>query len=97
MATGAETTAGAALSISQVTDTVCGYVENKPARWWFPLFGFTSTVAGIGTAMILYLIITSTRGRKQLPRRDVPRSCPGCGSIHPPHAHFCRRCGHRVV
>ncbi len=46
------------LSISDVTNTVCGYVENKPGRWWLPTLGFTSTVAGVGTAMILYLIIT---------------------------------------
>jgi molybdopterin-containing oxidoreductase family membrane subunit len=46
------------LSIPDVTNTVCGYVENKPGRWWFPTLGFTSTLAGVGTAMILYLIIT---------------------------------------
>ena len=42
----------------EITEIVCGYVENPPGKWWWMLFGLTSTVAGIGTMMILYLIIT---------------------------------------
>src|SRR5678816_1563835 len=45
-------------SFTEVTDIICGYAENKPARWWLPAIGFTSTVAGIGGLLILYLIIT---------------------------------------
>jgi Ni/Fe-hydrogenase subunit HybB-like protein len=45
-------------SFHEITNMVCGYVENKPGRWWLPTISFTGTVAGIGTAMILYLIIT---------------------------------------
>ena len=45
-------------SLTEVTDIICGYTENRPGKWWFPVFGFTSTVAGIGTLLILYLLIT---------------------------------------
>jgi len=45
-------------SFTEVTDIICGYTENKPGRWWVPVFGLTSMVAGIGTALVLYLIIT---------------------------------------
>ena len=45
-------------SFTEVTDIICGYVENKPGRWWLPLFGLASSIAGLGTVMILYLIIT---------------------------------------
>jgi molybdopterin-containing oxidoreductase family membrane subunit len=45
-------------SFTEVTDIICGYAENKPARWWFPLFSVTSTIAGCGTLFILYLVIT---------------------------------------
>ncbi len=45
-------------SFTEVTDIICGYTENKPGKWWMPAIGFTSTVAGVGTLMILYLIIT---------------------------------------
>lgn len=42
----------------EITDIVCGYVENKPPKWWLPAFLITSQVAGIGGIFILYLIIT---------------------------------------
>ena len=45
-------------SFHDITNIVTGYVENKPGGWFLPLFGLTSTLAGVGTAMILYLIIT---------------------------------------
>ncbi|QOI99550.1 MAG: polysulfide reductase NrfD [Phycisphaeraceae bacterium] len=45
-------------SFGEVTNIICGYTENPPGRWWLPVFGLTSTIAGIGTLMILYLIIT---------------------------------------
>jgi Ni/Fe-hydrogenase subunit HybB-like protein len=45
-------------TFTEVTDIICGYAENRPGRWWLPVFGLTSSVAGIGTAMILYLIAT---------------------------------------
>jgi len=45
-------------SFGEVTDIICGYVDNKPGRWWLPLFGLTASIAGVGTLMILYLIIT---------------------------------------
>jgi molybdopterin-containing oxidoreductase family membrane subunit len=45
-------------SIHDVTETVCGYIEKGPGRWWFPAFGLCSTVAGLMPLMILYLIIT---------------------------------------
>ncbi|MBN4052642.1 polysulfide reductase NrfD, partial [bacterium AH-315-K20] len=45
-------------SLHDVTEIVCGYTENPPGKWWLPLFMFTASVAGIGTLMILYLLIT---------------------------------------
>src|SRR5262245_10037251 len=45
-------------SFTEVTDIICGYTENKPGRWWMPVFGLTSTVAGVGMTLVLYLIIT---------------------------------------
>ncbi|MFG0256749.1 MAG: NrfD/PsrC family molybdoenzyme membrane anchor subunit [Phycisphaerales bacterium JB043] len=41
-----------------VTDTICGWAENKPPKLWYPLFGLSSAIAGIGTLMVLYLIVT---------------------------------------
>ncbi len=45
-------------TFTEVTDIICGYTEEKPGRWWVPVFGLTSTAAGVGTLLILYLIIT---------------------------------------
>ncbi len=41
-----------------VTETICGWVENKTPVWWTPAFLLSANVAGLGTVMILYLIIT---------------------------------------
>ena len=45
-------------SFHDITNTVCGYVEEKPGGWWFALLGLAATLAGIGTLMIVYLLIT---------------------------------------
>src|SRR4051812_25625191 len=45
-------------SFTEVTDIICGYCEQAPGRWWLPLFGLTSTVAGLGMMFVTYLIIT---------------------------------------
>ena len=45
-------------SFKEVTDIICGYAENKPPRWWLPVFMFTSTFAGLQGLFILYLVIT---------------------------------------
>ncbi len=41
-----------------VTETICGWIENKTPKWWPLAFMSSAGVAGIGTVMILYLIIT---------------------------------------
>ncbi|MBN4060323.1 polysulfide reductase NrfD [Planctomycetaceae bacterium AH-315-I19] len=41
-----------------VTETICGWVENKTPKWWPLAFIISANIAGLGTAMILYLIIT---------------------------------------
>jgi len=41
-----------------VTNTICGWVENKTPKWWPLAFGISASIAGIGTVMIVYLIIT---------------------------------------
>ena len=44
--------------LHSVTETICGWTENKPGRWWTLAFMTSSTVMGVGTLMILYLITT---------------------------------------
>jgi molybdopterin-containing oxidoreductase family membrane subunit len=41
-----------------VTETICGWVENKTPVWWTPAFLTSAGIAGLGTLMIVYLIIT---------------------------------------
>jgi len=41
-----------------VTETICGWTERRPPAWWWPVFMVSSGIAGVGTVMILYLIIT---------------------------------------
>ncbi|HYE03781.1 MAG TPA: NrfD/PsrC family molybdoenzyme membrane anchor subunit, partial [Phycisphaerales bacterium] len=45
-------------SFHEITEIVCGYAENKPGRWWLPVFGMTATLASVGGLFILYLVIT---------------------------------------
>ncbi len=45
-------------SFHDITNMVCGYVEEKPAGWWLAVAGLASTLAGVGTLMIIYLLIT---------------------------------------
>ncbi|MCK6477226.1 MAG: polysulfide reductase NrfD, partial [Phycisphaerales bacterium] len=45
-------------SFGDVTNIVCGYIENKPARWWLPAVLFTGSIAGLGGLFIGYLVIT---------------------------------------
>ncbi len=45
-------------SFNWVTETVCGYIEKGPGKWWFPTFILLAHVAGLMPLMILYLIIT---------------------------------------
>ena len=45
-------------SFNDVTETVCGYIEKGPGRWFWPVFFLVSQVAGLMPLMILYLIIT---------------------------------------
>ncbi|MCX5689726.1 MAG: hypothetical protein NTV94_08085, partial [Planctomycetota bacterium] len=45
-------------SFKELTDIICGYAENPPPRWWLPVFGLVSTIAGLGSAFIGYLVIT---------------------------------------
>ena len=35
-------------SFKDITDIICGYVENKPPQWWLPLFMLVSSIAGLG-------------------------------------------------
>ncbi len=45
-------------SFNDVTEIVCSYTEKAPGKWWLPTFGLVSSIAGLGGAFILYLIIT---------------------------------------
>jgi molybdopterin-containing oxidoreductase family membrane subunit len=41
-----------------VTNTICGWIENPTPKWWMPAFAVASGIAGLGTVMIVFLIIT---------------------------------------
>ncbi|MGH7130788.1 MAG: NrfD/PsrC family molybdoenzyme membrane anchor subunit [Phycisphaerales bacterium] len=41
-----------------ITETVCGYVEKGPGKWWMPSFLVAAHVAALMPLMIIYLIIT---------------------------------------
>ncbi len=41
-----------------ITETICSWAENKPGKWWGPAFLISSSIAGLGTVMIAYLIVT---------------------------------------
>jgi len=41
-----------------VTNTICGWIEQPTPRWWLPAFLLSANIAGLGTVMIIYLIIT---------------------------------------
>jgi Ni/Fe-hydrogenase subunit HybB-like protein len=43
-----------------VTETICGWIEQPTKKWWLPAFLIAAHVAGLGTLMIVYLIITGT-------------------------------------
>ncbi len=45
-------------SFGEITDIVCGYAENKPPRWWLPVFLHAFGLAQLGGLFILYLVIT---------------------------------------
>src|SRR6185295_12865411 len=45
-------------SFTDVTNMICGYTENPQPKWWLPLFGLVSSIAGIGGLLIGYLVIT---------------------------------------
>jgi hypothetical protein len=47
-------------------------------------------------AVILFLLVTSRSNDPGASAHAGPRACHGCGATHPPHANFCRRCGHRL-
>ncbi|MBA4028767.1 MAG: hydrogenase [Planctomyces sp.] len=45
-------------SFHDVTETVCGYIEKGPGKWWLPAFVTSAQVAGLMPLMILYLAVT---------------------------------------
>ncbi len=45
-------------SFHDITNTVCGYVEQKPGGWWYILLFLAANIAGLGTLMIVYLLVT---------------------------------------
>ncbi len=45
-------------TFGEITDIVCGYTEAPLPKPWLALFTLTSSIAAIGTGMILYLVIT---------------------------------------
>ena len=45
-------------SFTEVTDIICGYTEQKPPRWWLPMFMFAGGLASLAGLFINYLVIT---------------------------------------
>jgi Ni/Fe-hydrogenase subunit HybB-like protein len=45
-------------SFGDVTNIVCGYAENPAPLWWWLAFLTFAPIAGIGTMLILYMIVT---------------------------------------
>ncbi len=45
-------------SFHEVTEIISGYAENRPGKWWLPLFLISSSLAGVCGLMILYLVTT---------------------------------------
>ena len=46
------------LSFGDVTETVCGYAEKGPGKWWLPATLFAASIASLTGLMVGYLIIT---------------------------------------
>lgn len=50
--------------------------------------------------IFLAIIVLTTMGsggkRRPPATRNEPRPCPRCGTAHPLHANYCRRCGQRL-
>ena len=49
---------GKDVTFNDITETVCGYAEKGPGRWFWPTFFVAAQIAGLMPLMILYLIIT---------------------------------------
>ncbi len=48
--------------------------------------------------IVLMVVWMLSMGFKRSRRKDlgVQRACINCGTIHPGHANFCRRCGRKL-
>ena len=49
----------------------------------------------IAVALVLVAILNSASRRRE-DDRSLPHTCAGCGTVHPPHANYCRRCGRKL-
>jgi ribosomal protein L40E len=45
--------------------------------------------------VLVLLLITASQHRRHAAETD-PRMCRACGTVHPPFARFCRRCGKAI-
>jgi molybdopterin-containing oxidoreductase family membrane subunit len=46
------------MKFGDVTNTVCGYAENGPGKWWLPALLVSASIASLTGLMVGYLIIT---------------------------------------
>ena len=53
---------------------------------------------GLAIAALIVILTSSSGGKKHRPMShgERPHACPGCGTVHPPYASYCRRCGQRL-
>ena len=48
-------------------------------------------------ALIVVLVSSSSSKRRPASHGNRPHACPGCGTVHPGYASYCRRCGARLA
>jgi len=57
---------------------------------------FISSPALLLLAIFMVVIVIRTSNRRSRGMLPHDRSCPACGSVHPPHAAYCAHCGHSL-
>ena len=46
---------------------------------------------------VVFVLVATAQQHRRHSWRTQPRLCRACGTSHPPHARFCRRCGRELV
>jgi hypothetical protein len=54
------------------------------------------TALAIATLIVILAGSSPAKNKRPTQLRERPHACPGCGTVHPQYASFCRRCGQRL-